>query len=134
LFPASCSFKEDTSVLLTGWHGILAFLGYGRTIMDVNAIQMVFRTIIVYAGTLVLIRIGSKRFLGQATAFDVIVGIMLGSVVSRAINGSAKLVPTLLAGAALVLLHRLLNLVAFRRRWLGRIVKGNPVLLIKDDG
>jgi len=119
-------------MLQTVWDNIQVFLGYDRKVEDINAIQMALRTIIVYAGTLVLIRIGSRRFLSQATAFDVIVAIMLGSVMSRAINGSAALFPTLLAGAAFIGLHRLLNVLAFRTNWFGPVVKGNPVLLIKD--
>jgi hypothetical protein len=119
-------------MLQTVWDSIQAFLGYERAIEDVNAIQMALRTIVIYAATLVLIRIGSKRFLGQATAFDVIIGIMLGSVMSRAINGSAPLFPTLLTGAVFVGLHRLLNVLAFRTGWFGSIIKGSPVLLIKD--
>jgi uncharacterized membrane protein YcaP (DUF421 family) len=111
---------------------IQVFLGYERDIGDVNAIQMALRTMIIYAVTLVLIRLGSKRFLGKATAFDVIVGIMLGSVMGRAINGSAPLFPTLLAGLVFIGLHWLLSVLAFRVSWFGPIVKGNPVLLIKD--
>jgi uncharacterized membrane protein YcaP (DUF421 family) len=119
-------------MLQTVWDSIQTFLGYERNIGDVNAIQMALRTIIIYAASLVLVRIGSKRFLGQATAFDVIVGIMLGSVMSRAINGSAPLIPTLLTGAVFVVLHRLLNVLAFRTGWFGPIIKGNAVLLIRD--
>ena len=113
---------------------IQTFLGYDRDVGDVNAIQMALRTVLIYAGTLLLIRLGSKRFLSQATAFDVIVGIMLGSVMSRAINGSAPLVPTVLAGAAFVGLHWLLSVLAFRVSWFGPFVKGRPFLLIKDGG
>src|SRR3712207_6013416 len=109
-----------------------AFLGYGRDVSDVNALQMALRTMIIYAVTLILIRLGSKRFLSQATAFDVIVGIMIGSVMSRAINSSAPLFPTLGAVAVLVGLHWLLGLLAFHVSRFGPIVKGNLVLLIKD--
>jgi uncharacterized membrane protein YcaP (DUF421 family) len=120
-------------MLQTVWDNIQVFLGYDRKVEAVNAIQMALRTIIVYAVTLVLIRIGSQRFLSQATAFDVVIGIMLGSVMSRAINGSAPLFPTLLAGVAFIGLHWLLNALAFRTTgWFGPIVKGKPVLLIKD--
>jgi uncharacterized membrane protein YcaP (DUF421 family) len=114
------------------WDQIQAFLGYERDIGDVNGIQMALRTIIIYIVTLVLIRLGSKRFLSQATAFDVIVGIMLGSVMSRAINSSAPLLPTLLAGAVFIGLHWLLSVLAFHVDWFGPLVKGNPILLIKD--
>ena len=44
---------------------------------------MALRTIVIYAFSLLIVRLGSKRFLSQATAFDVIVGIMLGSVINR---------------------------------------------------
>ena len=53
------------------------------------------------AFTLAIVRLGSKRFLSKATAFDVIVGIMLGSVMSRAITASASFFPTLLVGGML---------------------------------
>jgi hypothetical protein len=36
--------------------------------------------------------------MSKATAFDVIAAIMLGSIMSRAINGSAPFLPTLVAG------------------------------------
>ena len=110
---------------------IQAFLGYERDVSDVNALQMALRTILIYAVTLILIRLASKRFLSQATAFDVIVGIMLGSVMSRAINSSAPLFPTLGAGAVLVGMHWILAFIASRTEF-GAAVKGKPVLLIKD--
>jgi uncharacterized membrane protein YcaP (DUF421 family) len=93
---------------------------------------MALRTIIIYAFTLAIVRLGSKRFLGQASAFDTIVGIMIGSVMSRAINGSAPFVPTLVAGAVFIGMHWLLAVLAFHIHWFGPFVKGNPVLLIKD--
>jgi uncharacterized membrane protein YcaP (DUF421 family) len=77
------------------------------------------------------VRMGSRRFLGKASAFDIIVAIMLGAIMGRSINGSGPLLPTLIAGLVLVVLHWLLALLAFRTAWLGSIIKGNPILLIK---
>jgi uncharacterized membrane protein YcaP (DUF421 family) len=114
------------------WNQFQTLLGLERDIGDVGAFQMALRTIIIYVCSLAIIRIGSKRFLSQASAFDVIVGIMLGSVMSRAINGSAPFFPTLLAGAVLIGMHWLLTALAFHINWFGPFVKGNPVLLIKD--
>jgi uncharacterized membrane protein YcaP (DUF421 family) len=107
-------------------------LGIGRDLANVTSGQMALRTIIVYAFALALIRLGSKRFLSQASAFDVIVAIMLGSITSRAINGSAPFVPTLLSAAVLVGAHWLLAALAYRLDWLGPLVKGNPVGLITN--
>jgi uncharacterized membrane protein YcaP (DUF421 family) len=114
------------------WEQIQAFLALGRDVEDVGAVPMAVRTIVVYAFTLAIVRLGSKRFLSQATAFDVIVAIMLGSIMSRAINGSAPFVPTLVGGAALVGLHWLFAVLAFKTDWFGSIVKGDPVLLVED--
>lgn len=107
-------------------------LGLGIDVQDVNAIQMALRTVLIYAATLAIVRVGSKRFLSQATAFDAIVAIMLGSIMSRAINGSAPFLPTLAAGVILVGLHWLIAAIAYSSDSFGTLVKGNPVLLIKD--
>jgi uncharacterized membrane protein YcaP (DUF421 family) len=114
------------------WNQLQALLGLGLEIGHVNSGQMALRTIFVYASLLVIVRLGSKRFLGKGTVFDTILGIMIGSVVSRAINGSAPFFPTLLAGAILVGIHWLLAILAFHISWFGPLVKGNAVLLIKD--
>jgi len=114
------------------WEHIQTWLGLGLDVSDVDALQMALRTIFIYGFTLMLVRLGSKRFLSQATAFDFIVSIMIGSVMSRAINGSAPFLPTLLSGAVLIALHTLFAWIAFRTDWFGTIIKGKPVLLIRD--
>jgi uncharacterized membrane protein YcaP (DUF421 family) len=108
------------------------FLGLGLDVADVGPLQMALRTVFIYAATLAIVRVGSKRFLSQATAFDAIVAIMLGSIMSRAINGSAPFLPTLAAGVILVGLHWLIAAIAYSSDWFGTLVKGNAVLLIKD--
>lgn len=107
-------------------------LGIGKDIRDVDAVQMALRTIVVYMFTLGIVRVSSKRFLGETTAFDFIVSIMLGSIMSRAVNSTAPFGPTLVAGVVLLVLHWLFALLAFRSRWFGFIVKGDAILLIKD--
>jgi uncharacterized membrane protein YcaP (DUF421 family) len=115
------------------WEQFHAFLALGRDVEDVGVVAMMLRTVVLYAFTLAIVRLGSKRFLSQATAFDVIVAIMLGSIMSRAINGSAPFLPTLAGGVVLVGMHWLLAYLASRTDWFGTQVKGSPVLLI-DDG
>jgi uncharacterized membrane protein YcaP (DUF421 family) len=125
-------WREENSMLQMVWEQFQAWLGLGRDVADVGSIQMALRTVVIYAFSLVIVRLGNKRFLSEATAFDVIVGIMLGSVMSRAINGSAPFVPTLLGGIVLVGMHWLLGVLAYHASWFGTLVKGSPVLLIKD--
>jgi uncharacterized membrane protein YcaP (DUF421 family) len=107
-------------------------LGLGRDVADVTVLQMALRTVVVYAVSLAIIRVGSRRFLSKASAFDMVVAIMLGSIMSRAINGSAPFLPTLGSGAVLVGIHWVLAALAYRIDWLGPVVKGSAIALVRD--
>jgi hypothetical protein len=71
-----------------------------------------------------MVRFDKRGFMGEATAFDVILGIMVGSIVSQAITGNAPLVPALAATATLIALHSVLTAVACRWYGLGEMIKG----------
>ena len=45
------------------WEQVQALLALGHDVEDVGAVAMVLRTIIIYAFTLAIVRLGSKRFL-----------------------------------------------------------------------
>lgn len=107
-------------------------LGLDRDLADRGAWHMAARTVAVYAFTLALVRFGSKRFMSRGTVFDVIVAIMLGSIVSRGINGEAPLWPSLAAGTVLMAMHWVLAALSAHYHVVGRLVKGDPILLIRD--
>jgi len=113
-------------------HTIQALLGLGSEAEDLTTAQMALRTIIIYIAALVIIRLASRRFLSKASAFDVVVGIMLGSIMSRAINGSAAFWPTIAASAILIGMHWAFAELAYKTGWFGPIVKGDRIVLIKD--
>jgi uncharacterized membrane protein YcaP (DUF421 family) len=100
---------------------------------DINVAQMALRTLIVYVFTVAIVRLGNKRFLGKGSAFDIILAIMLGSIMSRAITASSPFFATMFgAGAVLVGLHWLFSKLSYHTPWFGSLVKGDPVLLIED--
>ena len=92
----------EPGVLLTAWDQLQHVLGVNQAPTDLDSVGIAIRTAIVYITSLALVRIASRRFLSQSTAFDIVVGIMLGSIMSRAINGSALFLPTIVAGLVLV--------------------------------
>lgn len=98
----------------------------------ITLIPMLLRTLIVYVTALIIVRLGEKRFFSKSTAFDLVLSIILGSVISRGINGSAPFFPTLAASLGLVLLHWILAALAFRSDWFGDLVKGHARVLIRD--
>jgi uncharacterized membrane protein YcaP (DUF421 family) len=97
-----------------------------------NMAQMLLRTIIVYVYIVAAIRLGARRFFGQHALFDGVMIIVLGSVVSRAINGQAPFFPTLAATALLIALHWLTAYVAGKFRWFERVVEEEAIPLVKD--
>jgi uncharacterized membrane protein YcaP (DUF421 family) len=114
------------------WHGLQWLAGAGKEAKDIDALQACFRALLVYFFGWAILRIGGNRFLGQATPFDVVLGFVLGSVLSRAINGSSPLLLALASSAFLVAFHRLLAWGTFKSRTLSRIFSGTPRILIRD--
>ncbi len=80
---------------------------------EVNVVQMALRAAIVYVAVVLMVRFLKKRFAGRATAF-VILGIMLGSIVSRAVTGNTPFLPALVAAAVLLGMHWLFSSIAMR--------------------
>jgi uncharacterized membrane protein YcaP (DUF421 family) len=98
---------------------------------DINALQMSLRAVIVFFIAIIMLRIGNKRFMGKNTALDVMLGIVFGSTVSRAITGNAPFFPTLAASLVLVLLHWTLAAIAFRSQGFSNAIKGRNRLLVR---
>src|SRR6187551_1793352 len=67
--------------------------------------QVVARAVLVYIMGVAVIRVGKSRLIGRFTSLDVIVGFILGSLLSRGITGHASLSGTFVASAALVAAH-----------------------------
>ncbi|RAU84480.1 DUF421 domain-containing protein [Pontibacter arcticus] len=94
---------------------------------------MAMRAVVVFMAALALIRLGSHRIFGKNTAFDIVLGIIYGSVLSRAITGNSPFWPTIAAALTLVLLHKLLAILAFKTNsGFGNLIKGKSQELVKD--
>lgn len=107
-------------------------LGLGVEPKDLTLLQISLRGIVVFVATLIMVRLGHKRSLARKTAFDAVLLVILASVLSRAINGSAAFFATLGGGLVLVLLHRLLALIAYHSHWFGIVIKGRPEPIVED--
>lgn len=113
------------------WPVIGDLLGLGAE--NVALWQMAIRAVIIYIAAIALVRIGEKRFLGKYTALDVILGFMLGSVLSRAVTGNAPYFETILgASLGLVLMHWLFAVLSFHSDRFGDLIKGGERLLVRN--
>jgi uncharacterized membrane protein YcaP (DUF421 family) len=107
-----------------------AWLGLGVEPKNLTFLQISLRGVIVFIATLVMLRLADRRFLAKLSAFDAILGLILASMLARAVNGSATFFPTLGAGFIIVGLHRLLARLAFIWEPFAKLIKGNAKLLI----
>lgn len=108
-----------------------ALLGLSLPGHDLHTAHIAWRTVIVFAFGVLIVRLSNRRLLGRNAAFDVLLSVLLGSVLSRAINGTAPFGPTLVGSALLIALHHLLASAATRWHGLSRLLKGAPQVLIR---
>jgi uncharacterized membrane protein YcaP (DUF421 family) len=98
---------------------------------DVTWMQECARAVVIFIYGLALVRLAGRRLFGKWSALDIIVSIMIGSNLSRALTGSAQLGGTLAATTLLVFLHWLLANMAARSRRFSQVVEGSSVELGK---
>jgi uncharacterized membrane protein YcaP (DUF421 family) len=107
-------------------------LGLSRRPQDLTAGQMALRAVIVFGVALLLVRISGKRLLGHHSTFDLVVTIVLGSVISRAVNGAAGFFETLGAAGVLVGAQWVTGAVAVRSPRFRSLTEGDSDLLYED--
>ena len=95
--------------------------------------EMILRAVGVYIGALLIVRLaGEARLLGKHAAFDILLGIIFGSMISRPVNSGAPFFETIAVGAVLVGVHWIFGALAFRWHIFGNLVKGRPVALLEN--
>jgi uncharacterized membrane protein YcaP (DUF421 family) len=95
--------------------------------------EFALRAAIVYLMLLVLIRLSGKRTVGEFTAFDLIVVILLGEAMQSALvpEDTSVLGPAIVA-ATLLALNWLVGYFSARSRRIDALVEGEPVVLVRN--
>ena len=94
--------------------------------------QMLTRAVLIFVYLWALVRIADRRAFSQISAFDLVIGMILGSTLSRALTGNAPFFATLLTAGALMLLHVALAKIALRSSRFGYFLKGTEEQLIRE--
>jgi uncharacterized membrane protein YcaP (DUF421 family) len=87
------------------------------------------RALVVFCYGLVLVRAAGRRVFGKWAALDIVVAIVVGSNLSRALTGNAALLGTLVATTLLMALHWALAHGAARSARLSQLLEGRSVRL-----
>ncbi|MEQ9618914.1 MAG: DUF421 domain-containing protein [Deltaproteobacteria bacterium] len=107
-------------------------LALGADPKSLGVVNIIVRALIVYLVGLLLVRLGKNRFVGKSTAFDAILGFMLGTVLTSAIIGTGPFFIVLGAAAILVIIHWVFAAITFYSSRMDTIVKGQPGKIIED--
>lgn len=111
---------------------VVWILGEGVPPQDLRWWQVGLRALVVYLMLLSGVRLGKQRFMGQASAFDLILVIILGAIAARGITGEISLFETVVALAAMLGLHWLLSWLCMRWPALDSRIKGRSHLIVED--
>jgi uncharacterized membrane protein YcaP (DUF421 family) len=101
--------------------------------LPMPAAEKVIRTVAVYLGILIVIRVAGKRLMGQMNSQDLVVVLLLSNVVQNAIIGpDNSLVGGLLGAVVLVLVNAGLDRLTLRSPRLAWLLDGRPTVLVTD--
>lgn len=98
----------------------------------VDLAQECARAILILVYGLLLVRLTGRRVFGNWSALDIVVSIVVGSSLSRALTGSAPLWGTLAAIVVLMALHWALAHLAALRPGLSFLLEGQPIELAAE--
>ncbi len=117
----SASAVAGTSI----WQSMFGF--------EIPATEKILRTLGVYLGLAVIMRLAGKRQLAQLNSFDLVVMLLLSNVVQNAVIGpDNSLTGGLLGAVVLVGFNAVLERIATAGRRTTRMFEGTPTTLVAD--
>ena len=101
--------------------------------MGIPTAEKAIRTVVVYLGVLILLRLAGKRDLAQLNTFDFVVLLLLSNVVQNAVIGNDNSLIGGLVGAAILVAGNSLLVRFVRGSDLAvRLFEGRPTVLVRD--
>ncbi len=104
----------------------------GLEVKELEWYQMFIRAFIVFVVAIAFIRIAGMRTFGTQSAFDVVLSITLGAILSRCITGHYPFFECLGTAMFLALLHRACAWLSYRNNTIRELTEGHAVELFKN--
>lgn len=114
-------------------HVLLTSISRDLLTMTIPIAEKVMRTIGVYLGVLLLLRLAGKRDLAQLNTFDLVVLLLLSNVVQNAVIGNDNsLLGGLIGAVVLIVTNSVIVRLARRSDPIDRLLEGAPTTLATD--
>ncbi|HSK70445.1 MAG TPA: YetF domain-containing protein [Pyrinomonadaceae bacterium] len=114
------------------WEKFVWAIGGSEIDPGLSPLELILRTIVIYVVGLLIIRVGKRRFMGSFTTFDILLGFVVGSVMSRAITGTVRFIDMFIVICVLVGLHWVIAVISFYSDRLGNFIKSSERKLVVD--
>lgn len=99
--------------------------------LDMSVWEKIARTIGIYLGLLILLRVFGKRLMAQMNSQDLVVVLLLSNVVQNAVIGADNsLVGGLLGAVVLVVANWLIDVIAHRFPAVDELLSGTPTRVV----
>jgi uncharacterized membrane protein YcaP (DUF421 family) len=109
-----------------------ALIGSASDSSGITWWQMSIRACLIFLYGVILVRLGGRRVFWRSDSSDIIVSVLVGSNLSRALTGTVPFLPTLAATGVLVLIYWALDYAAFYSSSVGWLAKGHAQQLIRN--
>lgn len=114
------------------WQDFIWAIGGSEISSPIPIWQLALRTVIVYGVALFLIRVAKRRFMGGFTTFDILLGFVVGSILSRAITGAIRFIDMIVVVSVLIALHWIIAAFTYKHDEVSEYVKNSARKLIED--
>lgn len=95
--------------------------------------EIIFRTTILYAFTLIILRIMGQRGIGQLSMFEFVIIIAIGSAVGDPMfYADVPLIHGMVVIAVIIFLQRVLTRITLQHRRIERVIEGKPWRIVAD--
>ena len=111
-------------------HQIYQVIGEGHA--AITWWQICIHAIIVFFYGALLIRIVGKRAFAEGSALDIILTVLIGSALARAVTGNAPLFGTMAGTTVLTALYYVMIQLTQQSDFVGYLFKGKSLALIRD--
>lgn len=108
-------------------------MGHNLAHLDISLLEKTVRTVAVYAGLALLLRLAGKRDLAQLNNFDLVVMLLLSNVVQNAVIGpDNSLVGGLFGAAVLVAVNAAVVRASSAYATAARLFEGTETVVVTD--
>ena len=114
------------------WEYLLWLIGADQSFGQLSAAQIAVRTVVVYVTALLLLKLGKRRFMGDYSAIDILLGFVLGSVLARGLTGAITILEMLVVVVMLLGLHWVFAAVSFYWPGFEKALESSPRKLVED--